>query len=203
MEPRLDIGDSRGEAMRQHRERRSLLPLALLSALALSAIAGERAVPVPTVAHAHPSGLFSFRTPARWAVEVVPGHKDLLQASGDEGIVWFVVHPGDNGYDSQHVNCMSERLVGKMAQSTVLGYEYDFREGAAAGRRALDSAFLVTYAAPVRGQAVWRQRNVTLVGAKEAVCVIAFCPAATWKSSKQTRRTLDDVVASITFPAQP
>jgi hypothetical protein len=189
--------------MRQHMQRRPRLLLALLSALALSAGAGERAVPVPTVAHAHPSGLFSFRTPVSWSVEVVPGHKDLLQASGDEGIVWFVVHPGDNGYDSQHANCMSERLVGRIAESAILNYEYDSREGGSGGRRVLDSAFIVLYTTPVRQQRLWRQRNVTLVGAKEAVCVIAFCPAATWKSSKQTRRTLDDVVGSITFPAQP
>jgi len=197
----LDTGDAQGGASKTRQGQRRLPLLCLLCASALSGVAAERIA--PTVEHAHPSGLFSFRTPAGWSVESITTRKDLLQASGDEGIVWFVVHPGNNGYDSQHVNCMSERLVGKASQSTVLNYEYDFREGAAASRRTLDSAFLVAHTTTVRGQAVWRQRNVTLVGDRETVCVVVFCPAGTWKASKPTRRTLDAVVSSIAFPAQP
>jgi hypothetical protein len=197
----LGTVDVRGRAGETRPERWPWLLLCLLCVSALSVVAVERAG--PTVERAHPSGLFSFRTPPAWSVEAVATRKDLLQASGEEGVVWFVVHPGNNGYDSQHVNCMSERLVGKASQSMVLSYEYDFREGAVASRRALDSAFLVAYTTAVRGQAVWRQRNVTLVGDRETVCVVVFCPAATWKASKQTRLTLDAVVGSIAFPAHP
>jgi hypothetical protein len=157
----------------------------------------------PTVEQRHPSGAFSFRTPAGWRLEALPGRKDAIQASGDEGVVRFLYLAGSNGYDSQHYSCMNERLVDKAATSPALGYEYDSREGPVAGRMALDSAFLVAYPTEVRGQTVWRQRHLTLLGSGDCVCVIVFCPAATWKSSKSVRRTLDGVIASIAFRVEP
>jgi hypothetical protein len=152
-------------------------------------------------AHEHPSGAFSFRTPAAWQVGALAGRKDVWEAQGDEGIVWFIYRAGSNGFDSQHVNCMGERLAGTLATSTIMGYEYDFHEGNFAGRTALDSAFVVSYASPARGQSAWHQRNVTIIGNTDLLCVVAFSPAAAWKSSKQVRRTMDAVVGSLTFPA--
>ena len=43
----------------------------------------------------------------------------------------------------------------------------------------------------------WRQRNLTVVGGGESLCVIGYAPAADWKKSKETRRLLEAVLASV------
>ena len=48
----------------------------------------------------------------------------------------------------------------------------------------LDSAFVVRYDAPVEGSAAWRQRNLTIVGGGESLCVIGYAPLPAWKKSK-------------------
>jgi hypothetical protein len=78
-------------------------------------------------------------------------------------------------------------------------YEYDFIGGEIAGRRALDSAFVVHYDEPVEGQRDWHQRNLTVVGAGESLCVIAYAPLPVWKKSKAARNLLTSVVEGIRF----
>jgi hypothetical protein len=78
-------------------------------------------------------------------------------------------------------------------------YEYDFVGGEVGGRKALDSAFVVHYDAAVEGHRDWRQRNLTVVGGGESVCVIAYAPLPVWKKSKPARNLLTSVVASIEF----
>ena len=68
-----------------------------------------------------------------------------------------------------------------------------------AKRGALDSAFVVHYDDPIRGQKDWRQRNLTLVGEGETLCIMTYAPALAWKKSPETRALLDAIVGSITF----
>ena len=158
--------------------------------------------PASWVEHLHPSGAFSFRTPPSWALEPVPGRKDLLQASGPEGLIRFLFRRGDSGFDSLHASCMAERLTGPMEADPRVKYEYDFRGAPFAGRASIDSAFLVRYDEPQRGAVDWRQRNLTIVGAGQSLCVIVHSPLNLWKKSKDVRLTLDRVVASVAFRSQ-
>ena len=64
-------------------------------------------------------------------------------------------------------------------------------------RKSLDSAFMTTYDQPVAGAPRWRQRNVTLVGGGESVCVIGYAPADLWKKSKPARSLLQAVLAGV------
>ena len=74
---------------------------------------------------------------------------------------------------------MLERLAGAMEQEPSVQYEYDFVGGAMGDRRALDSAFVVTYDKPDRrAQRQWRQRSVTIVGNGTSLCAVAYAPAA-------------------------
>jgi hypothetical protein len=190
------------EQRKSVRRSRAAWGLGMALGLALQpAWAGERTEEL--VERRHPSGAFSFRTPASWTVDALPVRKDVFQVSGPEGIIWFSYRRGDFGYDSLHAMCMTERLAGKEAASPALAFEYDSRESALAGRAALDSAFLVSLPTAIRDQNIWRVRAVTLVGGGESVCVVAFVPATTWKASKQVRRVVDGVVASITFRPEP
>lgn len=171
--------------------------LALLSAA--SAWAGKKPPP-PALQHVHPSGAFSILTPEDWAVAPANDRPDAWDASRPPLLVRFLYSQGEAGFDSLHVDCMLVRLAHAMAQSPQVKYEYDFLSGTVGDRRVLDSAFLVRYDAPILGHVEWRQRNVTLVGAGESLCVIAYAPRALWKKDKAVRRTLDDIVRSVTFP---
>jgi hypothetical protein len=64
----------------------------------------------------------------------------------------------------------------------------------------LDSAFEVTYDAPVDGSREWRQRNVTLVGKGHSLCVILHAPLRDWKKSKATRALQDAVLKAVQLP---
>jgi hypothetical protein len=167
------------------------------------ALAGKpQAAETPWVEHEHPSGAFVFRTPQSWTVEPVAGRKDLLQASGGEGLVWFMFRPGEAGFDSLHVSCMGERLLPPIEVFPQVRYEYDFRTGPFAGRASVDSAFYVIYDRPVLGELEWRQRNLTVVGMGQSLCLTVHTPRRVWKKSKTARQTLDRVVASVTFRPQ-
>jgi len=123
----------------------------------------------------------------------------MMETGNEELMVRFLYRRGEGGLDTTHVDCMLERLAGPMATDPQVRYEYDFRGGVLANRGALDSAFVVRYDAPIRGQRDWRQRNLTLVGEGETLCVMAYAPAPTWKKSPEARALLDAVVGSITF----
>jgi hypothetical protein len=98
---------------------------------------------------------------------------------------------------------MLVRLAGPMEAAPQVDYEYDFVGGEVGERRALDSAFRVRYDAPVAGHRVWRQRNVTLVGGGESVCVIGYAPATVWKKSKTARNLLNAVLEGVELAPWP
>lgn len=183
---------------------RRVLPLLGVSLALLSgadALAGSRGPELPTLPQerVHPSGAFSFRTPVSWRVGVPADHAGAYQAEGDGVIVRFLFEPGEIGFDGLHATCMLERLSGAMDSDPQVQYDYDFVTGQAGDRRILDSAFVVTYDAPVLGHKSWRQRNLTLVGAGESLCVITYVPTELWKKSKPVRALLDAIVASLAF----
>jgi hypothetical protein len=94
---------------------------------------------------------------------------------------------------------MDIRLLPPMETLPQVQYEYDYVGGELGNRRVLDSAFLVAYEHVTHGVAVWRQRNVTLVGGGDSLCVIGYAPALTWKKSAPTRTLLNAVLGSVTF----
>ena len=153
--------------------------------------------PVLDTEHASPSGAITFRTPAGWAVDARGGDPETVDATGDGVRVRFVHRPGEHGYDSLHGSCMLERLAPAAEISPVIRYEYDFVGASFGDRRALDSAFVVRYDAPVDGHKEWRQRNVTIVGAGSSLCAISYAPAGRWKKSSATRALLDGVLGSV------
>jgi hypothetical protein len=177
--------------------------LAILVALlpAGTAAGGKKPDPAPPLPreHVHPSGAFTFRTPEAWRVEASTTNPDAIEVGGDGLLVRFLYYKGDRGYDSLHVVCMLERLAGEMEQEPQVKYEYDFVGGVAGDRRALDSAFVVTYLQPIAGYTEWRQRNVTLVGPGQSLCAISYAPAPLWKKSSSIRALLDAVLGSVVF----
>ncbi len=114
-------------------------------------------------------------------------------------IVRFLRREGELGLDSLHVECMLVRLAGPMDTAPGVDYEYDFVGSAVGERRAMDSAFAVHYDTPIDGHRDWRQRNLTVVGKGESVCVIAHAPLAVWKKSKPARNLLTSIVGSVGF----
>ena len=182
---------------------KDLAQLAVLTALfVVPSSAGSGASKVPPVLtheHGHPTGAFTFKTPAGWDLSTFGPSPPGLEARSEALIVRFLFRPEEAGYDSLHVDCMLERLTGPMAMEPRVKYEYDFLSGTVGERRVLDSAFVVHYDEAVMGHKDWRQRNVTLVGAGESLCVITYCPVPLWKKSKETRTLLDSIVKSVTF----
>jgi len=180
------------------------LALACLAAPPAQAYKNKKPVPEPLVqAHAYPTGAFTFRTPAGWKDVALTGNPDAIQVTDGTSIVRFVYHAQEAGYDSLHAACMLERLAGPMETSPAVSYEYDFVSWMVQDRRVLDSAFVVTYDQPVLGSAAWRQRNLTLVGGGESLCVITYVPMKAWKGSAVLRATIEEVVKSVTFKASP
>jgi hypothetical protein len=169
---------------------------------AVPAAAAGRAPDLPPLEteHTSPSGAFTFRTPAGWAVESRAEQPETVNAAGSGVRVRFVHRLGEHGYDSLHGACMLERLAPPIETSPVIKYEYDYLGGDIGGdRRALDSAFVVRYDSPVHGHKEWRQRNVTVVGGGHSLCAVSYAPAPLWKKSKDTRALLDAVLSSVTF----
>jgi hypothetical protein len=178
---------------------RGALVLSLLSPP--PAGAKEKPAPIPplTAVHVNASGTIRLHTPAGWTVESRAGEPEATEARGDGLIVRILRRRGELGLDSLHVECMLVRLADAMETSPRVEYEYDFVSGQFGDRRALDSAFRTHYDRPVDGSADWRQRNVTLVGDGESVCVIGYAPAALWKKSKPARSLLQAVLARVEF----
>jgi hypothetical protein len=188
------------EPTRIRRGRVAATLLLLVFALPPAARAGKKAPPPPLpTLHRHASGGFAFRTPEGWKVDSPAENPETVNASGDGVAVRFLYHEGDSGYDSLHGACMLERLAGAMEMDPVVQYEYDFVGGVIGDRRALDSAFVVTYDKPILGQRQWRQRNVTIVGNGTSLCAITYAPLPLWKKSAPTRALLDAVLGSVTF----
>ena len=177
------------------------LILAPLVLLPVALAAGDRdVVPALTQEHWNGSKTFSFKTPAGWTVANTPGDLELTEARGDGLIFRMLRRKGELGLDSLHVECMLVRLAGPMETSPHVDYEYDFVGGEVAGRRALDSAFVVEYDEPIDGERKWRQRNLTLVGADESVCLVTYAPNPVWKKSKAARKLLTSLVESVKWP---
>jgi len=168
-----------------------------LAALLLSPAGDKAGAPALTKEYRDPTGGFSFRTPEDWRVGPLADHPDVLEAAGGGLRVRFVHRNGEVAYDALHAHCMLERLAGLMDASPDVRYEYDFVSWTVGDKRALDSAFTVRYDTPIDGQRVWRQRNVTVVGAGQSLCVIAHAPAPLWKKSPALRQTLDKVMGSV------
>jgi hypothetical protein len=188
------------EPTRTHRGRVAATLLLFILSLASEAAAAKRAPAPPLpVQHRHPSGGFAFRTPEGWKIDSPPENPETMNAVGDGVAVRFVYRDGESGYDSLHGACMLERLAGAMEMDPVVQYEYDFVGGLVGDRRALDSAFVVTYDKPILGQRQWRQRNVTIVGNGSSLCAITYAPLPLWKKSAPTRALLDAVLGSVTF----
>jgi hypothetical protein len=139
------------------------------------------------------------RTPTGWTVRLEPGPPEVLETRGDGLIVRVLRREGELGLDSLHVECMLVRLAGAMDTFPQVDYEYDFLGGQVGDRRALDSVFVVHYDEPVEGHRDWRQRNLTVVGEGESVCVVAYAPLPLWKKSKPARNLLTSVVESVRF----
>jgi hypothetical protein len=159
--------------------------------------AGKKAPPSLPQEFAHPTGAFTFKTPESWTLKT-PG-PETMEAWGQGMGVRFLFRNEESGFDSLHVTCMLERLAEPMQTEPRVLYEYDFVEGLLGERRVLDSAFAVSYDRPVRGHRQWRQRNVTVVGAGQSLCLVAYAPLDVWKKSSQARDLLNAVLASVTF----
>jgi hypothetical protein len=172
---------------------------ALLLPAPIGAGKGVPRAPSPTVRHWNASKTLSLHTPEGWRVESRPGQPEVTEARGDGLIVRVLRREGELGLDSMHVECMLVRLAGVMEASPQVDYEYDFLGGELGGRRVLDSAFVVHYDQPIDGHRDWRQRNLTVVGEGESVCLVAYAPLPVWKKSKPARRLLTAVVESLRF----
>lgn len=177
------------------------LSLACLLLLPAAGTAAKKEPPAPTLAeeHQNPAKTLSFRTPAGWKVTATEGQPEVTEARGDGLILRILRREGEQGLDSLHVECMLVRLAGPMDTQPGVDYEYDFVQSGIGERRAMDSAFTVTYDAPIDGHTQWRQQNLTVVGKGESVCVIAHAPKAVWKKSKAARNLLTAIVGSIGF----
>jgi hypothetical protein len=176
--------------------------LACLVLIAVPARAGKKDPPAPPALTSecwNASRTVSFRTPAGWVVKAGTGQPEVTEARGDGLIVKLVRREGELGLDSLHVECMLLRLAAPMDTFPQVDYEYDFVGGTLGERRALDSAFVVHYDDAIEGHRDWRQRNLTVVGQGDSLCVVAYAPQSVWKKSKPARNLLTAVVESIRF----
>lgn len=179
----------------------TLLPalVVVLTGLVSPAGAGkkeERPLDLPAV-HENASATVRFRTPGDWTVVNKSGDPEVTEARGGQLMLRVLRRSSEWGLDGLHVDCMQVRLAGPMETRPDLDYEYDFVGGAVGGRQVLTSAFVVHYDAPVAGERDWWQRNLTVAGGGESLCVIGYGPASAMKKAKDARRLLDAVVASV------
>ncbi len=165
----------------------------------------SRSAPPPVLSHEHlhPSGAFSFRTPDSWMLLSYGPEPQALEAKGDGLVVRFLFRRQEVGFDSLHVSCMLDRLAGQMESQPRVEYEYDFLTGTVGELQVLDSAFKVRYDYPVMGHRDWRQRNLTVVGKGQSLCVITYCPTSVWRRSPEKRVLLDGIVKSVAFKPWP
>ena len=175
--------------------------LVSLVALPAGLTAGEQ-VAIKPLAQEHWNGsrTLRFKTPEGWLVQNTSGQVELTAARGDGMRLRLVRWPMDMGLDSTHAECMLQRLAGPMETSLDIRYEYDFVGGEIGERRALDPAFVVEYDAVIDGDKKWRQRNLTVVGAGESVCIITDVRNGLFKKSSAARKFLTSLVESVAFP---
>jgi hypothetical protein len=180
--------------------------LSLVCALVLfvpaSAPAGDKGKGLPALSeqHVNASETVRFRTPGGWTVHKGTSMPEVTEARGDGLVLRVIRREREVGLDALHVDCMLVRLASEKLSRPNVDYEYDFVSGALGTRRAVDSAFVVRYDEPIDGTRDWHQRNVSVVGEGESVCVIGYGPAsATRKRSKPLRRLLDAVMTSVEF----
>jgi hypothetical protein len=161
--------------------------------------AGEKGGGIPplTEQHLNAAQTVRFHTPAGWTVTSVPGKPELTEARGSGLILRVLWRPEEVGLDSLHVDCMLVRLAPENQAGPAVDYEYDFVGGMIGTRRALDSAFVTHYDEPLDGVRNWHQRNVSIVGEGESVCVIGYGPLPAAKKSKPLRKLLDAVMTSV------
>jgi hypothetical protein len=176
--------------------------LASLVALPAGLPAGEKVVIKPLAQeHWNSSRTLRFKTPEGWLVQNTSGQVELTEARGDGMRLRLVRWSMDMGLDSTHSECMLQRLAGPMETSLDVRYEYDFVGGEIGERRALDSAFVVEYDAVIDGDTKWRQRNLTIVGAGESVCIITYVRNGIFKKSTAARKFLTSLAEGVTFPS--
>jgi hypothetical protein len=171
-----------------------------LSLAAASGGAGEQDDPARhllTVEHANAAGTFTIRTPEDWVVETRGGQPEVTEARGGPLILRIVRREGELGLDSWHVQCMLQRLAEPMETQPQVDYEYDFRQGWIGDRQAMDSAFVVHYDEAIEGHKDWRQRNLTLIGGGESLCMVEMAPRRVWRKSKEDRALLEAVMSSV------
>ena len=163
--------------------------------------AGKQSASTPplTEQHVNAAQTVRFRTPAGWTVKTRTGVPEITEARGGGLLLRVIWREGELGLDSMHVDCMLVRLLREDLSRPSVDYEYDFLSGALGARQALDSAFVVRYDEPVDGARDWHQRNVSVVGRGESVCVIGYGPMPAAKKSKPLRRLLDAVMTSVEF----
>jgi len=175
--------------------------LAPLLLLPVALVAGQKtAVPVLTEEHWNASKTVGFKTPAGWSVTHTPGDMELTEARGHGMMLRIWRRQGEFGLDSLHVECMMRRLAGPMEARPGVDYEYDFVGGMVGGRRALDSAFVVEYDEPIDGDKKWRQRNLTVMGDGESVCIVTYVPNGIWKKHTWARKLLTSLAESVKWP---
>lgn len=174
---------------------------ACLVTLPVAALAGEKggSIPALTEQHANAASTVRFRTPAGWTVTKGTGMPEVTEARGGGLILRVLWRDGEIGLDALHVECMLVRLASENLSAPDVQYEYDFLSGSLGARRALDSAFVVRYDEPIDGARDWRQRNVSVVGEGESVCIVGYGPMPAFKKSKALRGLLDAVITSVEF----
>ena len=168
-----------------------------LVSVSVSSEAGDKAKEALTTEHTNAARTLTIRTPADWVFETREGTPERSEARKGGLIVRIVRREGELGLDGYHVQCMMERLAGPMVSQPQVDYEYDFLQGWVGERQVLDSAFIVHYDEAIEGHKDWRQRNVTVVGKGESLCVVAMAPKRVWKKSKEERALLEAVVEGI------
>jgi hypothetical protein len=175
--------------------------LASLVALPAGLAAGEK-IEIRPLAQEHWNGsrTLRFKTPEGWLVQNTSDQVEVTEAWGDGMRLRLVRWPMDMGLDSTHSDCMLQRLAGPMQTSLDVRYEYDFVGGEIGERRALDSAFVVEYDKAIDGDKKWRQRNLTVVGAGESVCIITYVRNGMFKKSSAVKKFLTSLVEGVTFP---
>ena len=181
--------------------RGALIRTVLAIATAPAVLWAEKPAPAPalTSEHRHPSGAFSFMTPDGWTEQKVAADPAALQFAGDGMVVRFLFQNREAGYDAMHGHCMTQRLSETLHTDPWIDFDYDFVSGGIDDRRFLDSAFHVRYDPPIQGHHEWRQRNLTVVGAGQSLCIIVYVPSQVWKKSKTSRALADAVVRSVSF----
>lgn len=160
---------------------------------------GQPADELLVAEHENAAGTLVIRTPEDWVFETRRGVPEVSEARGGGLIFRIVRREGELGLDSWHVQCMLERLAGPMVTQPQVDYEYDFHQGWIGDRQAMDSAFVVHYDEEVEGHRDWRQRNVTVIGGGESLCLIGMAPRRVWKKSKEARALLEAVMSSVRY----